>query len=92
MSGSVGLTVAVRCRPFSMPDKLGVTLQQQAGGGVVSLLNSTYTNTNFSFSYAWWSAVGYARHIQSNVEEADKMKMVDQVRLMRSALHTRELL
>lgn len=61
------LQVAVRCRPFSIDDKLGVQLVQNGDEeGEVNLLNSEYTTDRFAFTYSWWSAYGYDRHIKSN--------------------------
>lgn len=34
--------------------------------GEVNLLNSDYTTNRFAFTYSWWSAYGYDRHIESN--------------------------
>jgi hypothetical protein len=57
---TIGIKVAVRCRPFVNDDKLGVKLVQvDDDNGEVELLNSDYTTTRFPFSYAWWSAYGY---------------------------------
>ena len=57
----------MRCRPFSIDDRLGVHLVQNGEEeGEINLLNSDYTTNRFAFTYAWWSAYGYDRHIQSN--------------------------
>lgn len=59
--------VAMRCRPYSIDDKLGVQMVQNGEEeGEVNLLNSDYTTNRFAFTYAWWSAYGFDRHIQSN--------------------------
>ena len=61
------MQVAMRCRPYSIDDKLGVQLLQNGDEeGEVNLLNSDYTTNRFAFTYAWWSAYGFDRHIQSN--------------------------
>ena len=61
------MQVAMRCRPYSIDDKLGVQLLQNGEEeGEVNLLNSDYTTNRFAFTYAWWSAYGFDRHIQSN--------------------------
>ncbi|CAM9271046.1 unnamed protein product, partial [Sphacelaria rigidula] len=44
----------------------------------IDILNSTYSTTRFAFTYAWWSAFGFTRHLQSNHDEAAAMEMVDQ--------------
>lgn len=57
---SVSIKVAVRCRPFTIPDKLGVYMQQNGDEeGEVNLINTDYTTTRFPFTWAWWSAYGY---------------------------------
>lgn len=59
--------VAVRCRPFSIDDRLGVQMVQNGDEeGEVNLLNSDYTTNRFAFTYSWWSAYGYDRHVESN--------------------------
>jgi hypothetical protein len=76
---SVSIKVSVRCRPFTCDDKLGVVLTQNGEEeGDVELINSTYSTTRFPFSYAWWSAYGYKRHIQGDPLQADNMTLVDQ--------------
>lgn len=62
-----GGQVAVRCRPFSIDDRLGVQMVQNGDEeGEVNLLNSDYTTNRFAFTYSWWSAYGYDRHVESN--------------------------
>eukprot|EP01033_Poteriospumella_lacustris_P003736 gene3736-2647_t len=80
MSGGVSIKVAVRCRPFTIDDKLGVKLRQNGPDeGEVELINSDYTTSRFPFTYAWWSAYGYKRHlIGDNMPDADEMQLVDQ--------------
>jgi hypothetical protein len=57
---SVSIKVAIRCRPFTIDDKLGVKLHQQdEENGEVELINCDYSTTRFPFTYAWWSAYGY---------------------------------
>jgi hypothetical protein len=57
---SIGIQVAIRCRPFAIDDKLGVRLRQvEEEQGEVELINCDYTTTRFPFTYAWWSAYGY---------------------------------
>lgn len=76
---SVSIKVSVRCRPFTVPDKLGVVLTQTGEEeGEVQLINSTYSTTRFPFSYAWWSADNYKRHVQDNPPEVEQMIFVDQ--------------
>jgi hypothetical protein len=76
---SVSIKVSVRCRPFTCDDKLGVVLTQNGEEeGEVQLINSTYSTTRFAFSYAWWSAYGYQRHVLENPPEADQMTLINQ--------------
>ena len=58
---SVSIKVAIRCRPFTIDDTLGVQLAQNADEeGEVTLINTAkYTTTRFPFTYAWWSAYGW---------------------------------
>ncbi|DAZ97999.1 TPA: hypothetical protein N0F65_005157, partial [Lagenidium giganteum] len=73
------LTVSIRCRPFTCDDKLGVVLTQTSEEeGEVQLINSSYSTTRFAFSYAWWSAYGYQRHVQDDPPELAQMTLVDQ--------------
>jgi hypothetical protein len=57
---SVSIKVAIRCRPFTIDDKLGVKLDQQSEEqGDVELINCDYSTKRFPFTYCWWSAYGY---------------------------------
>jgi len=70
---------AIRCRPFTIDDKLGVTLIQNGDEeGEVALINSTYSTARFPFTYCWWSAYGFERHCTANIEEARNMLLVNQ--------------
>jgi hypothetical protein len=54
------IKVAVRCRPFTKEDKLGVCLMQNGDEeGEITLLNTDYTTTRFAFTWCWWSAYGF---------------------------------
>jgi hypothetical protein len=74
------IKVAIRCRPFSIDDKLGTKLRQVGEEeGEVELINCDYTTTRFPFTYSWWSAYGYKRHLTGdNMPDADDMQLVDQ--------------
>ncbi len=80
MSGGVSIKVAVRCRPFTIDDKLGVKLRQTGPEeGEVELINSDYTTSRFPFTYAWWAAYGYKRHLTGeNMPDAEEMELIDQ--------------
>eukprot|EP01038_Epipyxis_sp_PR26KG_P012422 gene12422-16660_t len=77
---SVSIKVAIRCRPFTEPDRLGVKLRQISEElGEVELINSDYTTSRFPFTYAWWSANGYNNYLQGdNMPEADDMTLINQ--------------
>jgi hypothetical protein len=77
---SISIQVAIRCRPFSTDDRLGVTLNQNSPEeGDVELINCDYSTTRFPFNYAWWSAYGFKNHINElDSEEASRMTLVDQ--------------
>lgn len=61
---SVSIKVAIRCRPFSVDDKLGVKMHQASEEeGEVELINCDYSTKRFPFTYSWWSAYGYKRHL-----------------------------
>lgn len=78
MSG-VSIKVSIRCRPFTIDDKLGVKLKQLSEQeGEVELINCDYTTTRFPFTYAWWSAYGYKRHMVGDTTDADEMELIDQ--------------
>lgn len=77
---SVSIKVAVRCRPFTADDKLGIILSQHEDEqGEVTLINCDYSTKRFPFTYCWWSAYGYQRHLKGdNMPNADDMKLIDQ--------------
>ena len=88
---SVSINVAIRCRPFVVDDALGVFMEQKADDppqGEVELLNSKYTTKRFGFTYSWWSAFGWDRHLtgkggkgdpsENDTEAAKAMKLIDQ--------------
>jgi hypothetical protein len=72
---SVSIKVAIRCRPFTIDDKLGVRMRQVADeSGDVELINCDYSTTRFPFTYSWWSAYGYQRHLKGdNMPDADNV-------------------
>mmetsp|Transcript_11659 Transcript_11659/g.20804 ORF Transcript_11659/g.20804 Transcript_11659/m.20804 type:complete len:1079 (+) Transcript_11659:197-3433(+) len=77
---SIGIKVAIRCRPFTIDDDLGVHLVQNGEEeGEVNLLKSTYTNNRFAFSWSWWSAYGWERHAKEPIPpEASAMTLINQ--------------
>lgn len=77
---SIGIKVAIRCRPFTEDDKLGVKMRQVGEEeGEVELINCDYSTTRFPFTYSWWSAYGYQRHLTgNNMPDADEMLLVNQ--------------
>ncbi|ETV79672.1 hypothetical protein, variant [Aphanomyces astaci] len=76
---SVSIKVCIRCRPFTIDDTLGVVMTQKGDEeGEVELINSSYSTTRFAFSWSWWSAYGYKRHVKGDPLPADNMLLVDQ--------------
>ena len=76
------IKVAVRCRPFSVEDELGVNMEQdvEEESGVTELVGSKYQNARFPFSWSWWSAYGYQRKLKGDgMSIADGMTLTDQV-------------
>eukprot|EP00501_MAST-03F_sp_TOSAG23-6_P000187 GSMAST32.ASY1.ANO1.190.1 assembled CDS len=77
---SVSIKVSVRCRPFTIDDKLGVQmLQLDENNGEINLINSSYSTNRFGFTYSWWSAYGWKRHCKSNEDIAEDMKLTNQI-------------
>ena len=73
------LAVSSHSRPFTVKDKLGVTLKQtDEEQGEVVLLNSTYSHNTFGFTYAWWTAFNYERYVQSDHALCEDMEFVGQ--------------
>mmetsp|Transcript_73075 Transcript_73075/g.174096 ORF Transcript_73075/g.174096 Transcript_73075/m.174096 type:complete len:1082 (+) Transcript_73075:101-3346(+) len=77
------IQVAMRCRPFSVEDNLGVELVQNSMDpptGEVSLLhNKMGDRARFAFSYSWWSAFKYENKIKAEDKAAaDAMKLMTQ--------------
>jgi hypothetical protein len=77
---SVSIKVAIRCRPFTCDDKLGVNLQQEKEeDAVVELINSKYSTNRFAFTWAWWSAYGWKRRLKGDdAPVAEGMKLMGQ--------------
>ena len=75
------LKIAIRCRPFTLDDKLGVKLLT-GERATVGLLNSDSTTRfpiQFNFTYAWWSAHGYKKHIKpGNEKDVEQCVLVSQ--------------
>jgi hypothetical protein len=86
---SVSIKVAVRCRPFVCDDKLGVhMLQNSEEDGEINLLKSKYSTTRFGFTWAWWTAYGYKRHMSDDDPDyglADSMELIDQKKVYGAA-------
>jgi len=76
---SIGIQVAIRCRTFAEPDKLGVRMIQHSDrDGEVELLSSKYSNNRFPFSFAWWSAFGWERYQDGQEAVSESMSLVTQ--------------
>jgi hypothetical protein len=78
---SVSIQVAIRTRPFTIDDRLGVKMVQNSEeSGDVELINCEYTTKRFPFTYSWWSAYGYKRHCnEEDMHDAESMVLVDQL-------------
>ena len=74
------IKVAIRCRPFTTKDKLGLKMAQTAEEqGEVELINCDYTTKRFPFTYSWFSAFNYKRYCHEDfVHDCADMLMVDQ--------------
>ena len=47
--------------------------------GEVELINCDYSTKRFPFTYCWWSAYGYKRHLTGdNMEDAEAMELINQ--------------
>lgn len=44
----------------------------------IDILNSAYSTTRFAFTYAWWSAFGFSRHVKKDAVAAEDMELIDQ--------------
>jgi hypothetical protein len=78
MADGVSIKVAIRCRPYTLDDKLGIIMKQTSDEeGMVDLINSTYSTTRFAFSWSWWSAYGWQNHQQGNEDEARSMELIN---------------
>ena len=76
---SVSIKVAVRCRPYTIDDKLGVHMVQLSETeGEINLVNSSYSTKRFAFSWSWWSAYGWKRHQKGDEALSEDMKLVNQ--------------
>ena len=86
---SVSIKVSLRCRPFVVDDALGVNMiTVDSENGEVELLNTKYSTTRFAFSYSWWSAYGWERHLTGvdgkgdpspdDLAAAENMQLVNQ--------------
>ena len=73
------IKVAVRCRPYTSDDRLGVHMvQEYLDKGEVSLLNYTGTKKRFAFTWSWWSAYGWQVHQNGDRRVAEDMKLIHQ--------------
>lgn len=48
----------------------------------IDILNSSYSTTRFAFTYAWWSAFGFSRHVKQNAVVAEEMELIDQAKVL----------
>ena len=75
----LGYTVAVRCRPYTKDDKLGVRMfQHSTQCGEIRLVNSSHRTKRFAFSWCWWSAYGWEYHQKGDETLSEDMQLVSQ--------------
>jgi len=73
------IKVAVRCRPWTKDDKLGVhMIQNGEEEGEINLLNSDYSTKRFAFSYSWWTAFNWKHHAKSDLNICEDMPITNQ--------------
>ena len=83
---SASIKVAVRCRPYTFEDKLGVHLVQQSEDkAAIKLVNYTGTSKRFASTWGWWSAYGWKRHQKGDEALAEEMSLVPQTSVYETA-------
>jgi hypothetical protein len=66
------IQVGVRCRPWTLDDKLGVhMIQNSETEGEINLLNSDYSTKRFPFSFSWWTAYNWKHHCKGDQKDKD---------------------
>ena len=66
------IQVGVRCRPWTLDDKLGVhMIQNSESEGEINLLNSDYSTKRFPFSFSWWTAFNWKHHCADHKGDRD---------------------
>ncbi len=88
---SVSIKVAVRCRPFTCDDMLGVHMIQNSEeppSGEIILLKSKYSTNRFGFAWSWWTAYGFQRHMSDDDKDyslAEEMELIGQDKVYSAA-------
>ena len=88
---SVSIKVAVRCRPFTCDDMLGVHMIQNSvepPSGEIILLKSKYSTNRFGFAWSWWTAYGFQRHMSDDDIDyslAEEMELIGQDKVYSAA-------
>jgi hypothetical protein len=73
------LQVAIRCKPFTTSDKLGILLRQTSERKAEIETVNTERRVRLPFSFAWWSAYGYEEKIQEPIpKELENINLVSQ--------------
>ena len=74
------IQVAVRSRPWTREDRLGVDMQQvKPEEGSIELLNSDYSTKFFSFNYSWWTAFNWKHYCDDKDKSyCENMSVVSQ--------------
>ena len=58
------LQVAIRCKPFTASDQLGIICRQTGESTAEVETINGQRQLRLPFSYAWWSAYGYEKKIK----------------------------
>lgn len=78
-STAMMLQVAIRCKPFTFNDQLGIVLRQRGEKNAEIETVNTDRTVRLPFSYAWWSAYGYKKRIQAPIpKELENIQLVSQ--------------
>lgn len=79
------LQVAIRCKPFTASDQLGIICRQTGESTAEVETINGQRQLRLPFSYAWWSAYGYKERIQEPIpEELQKIDLVSQAKAYES--------
>lgn len=73
------LQVAIRCKPFTASDQLGIICRQTGESTAEVETINGQRQLRLPFSYAWWSAYGYEKKIKDPVpDEIETIGLISQ--------------